>query len=129
MMRKIAIAILVVYAGIVVYANMRFRNPSMDLQPIQVQAFQLSGLDSTEVKSYCEQIKKDEHITALSYDKDSQLLSVSYHYQEVPSEKLMLLLGDNGAVKVTPKTFAQKPTCPVHGYLAVWHKFLEFHTF
>lgn len=129
MIRKIAIAILIVYVGIIAYANIRFRNPSMDLQPIQVQAFEVSGLDSSQVSNYCDRLKKEEHITAVSYRQDTQLLSVSYHYQQVPMEKLMLLLGNNGTVKVNTKSFPQKPTCPVHGYIAVWHKFLEFHTF
>jgi len=129
MIKKLAIAILICYAGVVVYANARYRNPSKDLQPVQIQAFEVNGLDSSAVDVFCDQLKSDDRITAVSFNRKEQLVSVSYHYQLLSKEELMIAMSKHGDLSIKQKSFPEKASCPVHGYLAVWDKFLEFHTF
>lgn len=130
MSKKILYITLAIYAGFIIYANCRTHNPSKDLTPVHVQAFEVKGLDEKNAAEIESAFRQNDQVTGYSIKPADELVSVTYKYQEFPQNEIEKILSVGGSLAVVPKIFAtQQSKCPVHKYLIVWEKLLDVHTF
>jgi len=130
MSKKILYITLVIYAGFIVYANCRTHNPSKDLTPVHVQAFEVKGLDQQNAEEIETAFRQNNQVTGFCIKPTEQLVSVTYKYQDFPQYEVEKILSVDGSLQVLPKIFAtQQSKCSVNKYLIVWEKLLDVHTF
>lgn len=130
MIRKILIIIALLYGAFVVYANVRFQNPSTQLAPVDLKTYRFAQLDSSESIAIKDMILKVDGINAVSLNAKEKLVGVTYEYEKISEPELQKIVSLNGAYQIEPLVFSSNgPSCPVHGVLATWEKALALHRF
>ena len=105
------------------YANLRFVNPSTELEPIHARTFEVTGIDEANKNAYESFLKSSQSVRAVALHTENNTLGLTYFFKSVSEEELMALLSWEGKIQVKPKEmYTSGPQCPVQGVAVIWDK-------
>jgi hypothetical protein len=130
MMRKILILLVIAYASFIAYANLRFENPSAQLEPVDVATFTVDSIATDEASALQKMLIDHPNITAASVNAAGGIIGLTYHFEKMTMDELEKTVSVNGKYSIKEKVFASSGgKCPVHGAFEFWDKALAFHRF
>jgi len=128
-MKKIKIlslSLVVVFAGLVVYANLRPLSIAEKLKTVDLASYRLEGLMTPAERSALEQkISALPGVTACSVNKEGRVASVLFRRKEIDEAQLASHLSNQGQWQVAQKTLQASGGCPVHGMTASFYAFIS----
>lgn len=105
------------------YANLRFVNPSAQLEPIHARTFALDGLNASDAGDYKAYLRSSNCVRAISLDTDHNTLGLTYYHKAIAENELIRLLSWDGKIKAQPKDMTTSaPQCPVQGVAVLWER-------
>jgi hypothetical protein len=114
-LKMITLIVLVGFAALFGYANMRHLSISEKLKSVNLASFTLEGDLKAEQKLALEKkISALDGVTACSVSREGNVASVIFHPEQINETKLASLLSNEGRLTVTEKQLATSGGCPVH---------------
>jgi len=122
--KTLSLSLVVMFAGIFVYANLRPLSVAEKMKPVHLATFRLEGKMSDGEWSSLEQTVHDMHgVTACTINEKSHVASVLYYPDKTNEAALAGVLAARNR-KIEKRTLQTSGGCPVHGITASVQAFM-----